>query len=110
MVKGRSPALVYCVFLALLLLAMVVGAASVGAARLSLEVVWRVLFDFLTGAPDQVFEGSAAARMIVIDVRLPRILTALLVGAALGVAGVACATDRDQQVTAWTEPASHALQ
>ena len=67
---------------------IVVGAASVGAARLSLEVVWRVLFDFLTGASDQVFEGSAVARMIVIDVRLPRILTALLVGASLGVAGV----------------------
>jgi len=87
--KSRSPAMIYCLFLALLLLVMVLGSASVGAARLSLETVWHVLLNFIFGGADQTFEGSAAAaRMIVLDVRLPRIMTALLVGASLGVAGV----------------------
>ena len=87
--QRRVPALLYCLLLLALLVVTIVGAASVGAAQLPLASVWRVFVDFLSGTLDVAVEGSAAAaRLIIIDVRLPRILTALLVGAGLGVAGV----------------------
>ncbi len=74
----------------LLLFMTVVGAATVGAARLPLASVWQVIVDLFWGSTDAVEtldSVGAAARMIVLEVRLPRIFTALLVGAALGVAG-----------------------
>ena len=87
--QRRMPAPLYCLLLLLLLLLTIIGAASVGAAQLPLSAVWQVLVDFFSGSLDIAVEGSAAAaRLIIIDVRLPRILTALLVGAGLGVAGV----------------------
>ena len=87
--QRRVPALLFCLLLLLLLFMTIIGAASVGAARLPLSAVWQVFADFFSGSLDVAVEGSAAAvRLIVIDVRLPRILTALLVGASLGVAGV----------------------
>ncbi len=87
--QRRVPALLYCLLLLFLLFLMIIGAASVGAAQLPLSAVWQVFADFLSGSLEVAVEGSAAAaRLIIIDVRLPRILTALLVGAGLGVAGV----------------------
>ncbi|MBN2808135.1 MAG: iron ABC transporter permease [Deltaproteobacteria bacterium] len=87
--QRRVPAFLYCLLLAGLLLLAVIGSASVGAAQLPLASVWRVVVDFFSGSLDVAVQGSAAAaRLIIIEVRLPRILTALLVGAGLGVAGV----------------------
>ena len=83
-------AFLYCLVLLLLLLLMVVAAAAVGAARLPLSAVGQVFADLFSGSVDQLKPGTgsgAAARMIVLDVRLPRIMSALLVGASLGVAG-----------------------
>ncbi|MCK5680111.1 iron ABC transporter permease, partial [bacterium] len=88
--QRRIPALFYCLMLMLLLFMTVVGAATVGAARLPLASVWQVIVDLFWGSTDAVEtldSVGAAARMIVLEVRLPRIFTALLVGAALGVAG-----------------------
>ena len=74
------------------LLGVVLGAALVivvglsltlGAAALSPAEVWSALMARLGGTPvDPLVEG------IVWDLRMPRILTAALVGAGLGVAGV----------------------
>ena len=87
--QRRMSAFFYCLLLLFLLILMVIAAASVGAAQLPLSAVWQVFADFLSGSLEVAVEGSAAAaRLIIIDVRLPRILTALLVGAGLGVAGV----------------------
>ena len=89
--KRRMSALFYCLLLLLLLLLMIVGAAAVGAARLPLASVWQVFADLFSGISDPAMGSvdgvGAAARMIVLDVRLPRIMSALLVGSALGVAG-----------------------
>ncbi|MBL7258734.1 FecCD family ABC transporter permease [Paractinoplanes lichenicola] len=67
----------------------------VGAAGLVLTVIVTVLgigHGSFTIAPGEVLDtllggGTAAQRLIVLDLRLPRILTALLVGAALAVSG-----------------------
>ncbi|RRD49713.1 iron ABC transporter permease [Arachnia propionica] len=68
----------------LLVLVVTVGASLwLGPASITPGEVWAAL----TG--DEV---RAVARLIVIDVRLPRVLTACLAGAALGVAGLAMQT------------------
>ncbi len=88
----RVPAFFYCLILLLLLLLMIVGAAAVGAARLPPASVWQVFADLFSGRVDPSVSAlvgvDSAARMIVLDVRLPRIMSALLVGSALGVSGV----------------------
>lgn len=65
-------------------LVLVLGISlTVGAASLSLGEVWAAVLGRLGGASvDPLLEG------IVWDLRMPRILTAALVGAGLGVAGV----------------------
>lgn len=84
----RLSPFLYCLLLLILLLLTVVGAAAVGAAQLPLSMVIRVLTGFFSGVElESLDAATAAARMIVLDVRLPRIVTALLVGGGLGVAG-----------------------
>ena len=57
---------------------------SLGTVNLSLEEIFRVL----TSNP----EATQKARNIVLELRLPRLLTALLSGAALGLSGLAMQT------------------
>ncbi len=73
----------YCLALSLLLFAAIIGAAAVGAARLPISEVCGVFSNLISGHGTE-----STAGLIILDVRLPRIVTALLVGASLGVAGV----------------------
>jgi iron complex transport system permease protein len=59
--------------------AVVVAGIALGAVRIPLDVVWRALLGQEVQPPYDV---------IVHDVRLPRTLTATLVGASLGIAGL----------------------
>lgn len=61
-----------------LLLGLAVGSLAVGPAGLSPGAVLRALF-----------EGEGTAGIIVRDIRLPRTLLAILIGATLGLAGAA---------------------
>ncbi|MBW1646446.1 MAG: iron chelate uptake ABC transporter family permease subunit, partial [Deltaproteobacteria bacterium] len=79
----------YFIFLLLFTTALVIVAAAVGAAHLSLAEVWRTLLAGIPGLHSLV-DGQAiplSSRLIVWDVRLPRIIVALLVGGALGISG-----------------------
>ena len=62
-----------------LLLAATLLALHVGKADISLVAAWRDLWT----------EGRTLAEIVVWDIRLPRVLLALLVGATLGLAGAA---------------------
>jgi iron complex transport system permease protein len=64
-----------------LVLAMVLG-ITIGSVRLSPSRVWQVIADHLSGHPK-----SSVAEEIVWQIRLPRVLLAALVGAALTTAG-----------------------
>jgi iron complex transport system permease protein len=83
--RDRFSMTIYCLVVIALLAAAIIGSAAVGAARLPLAEVVRVFSSLWHGG-----SGNAgdAARLIILDVRLPRIMTALLVGASLGAAGV----------------------
>lgn len=80
--RDRRPlpvVLIAC--LVLLLVAMTAGVA-IGSVELSPGAVWQVLADHLAGHPE-----SAVADEIVWQIRLPRVLLAAVVGAALTTAG-----------------------
>src|SRR3990172_8939288 len=73
-----------CALLAGALLILAFIALAVGAASLPLSAVGSALWEALTGSPSAL---SPEHRTILLFVRLPRILLAMIVGAALGVAG-----------------------
>lgn len=62
------------------LLALAILSACIGGASLPIEAVWQTL-----SGSDAV---EPVVRQIIVDFRLPRILTAALAGAALGTAGL----------------------
>src|SRR5215469_6535496 len=76
--------LVRCGILAAILFVVVVGALKFGAVPISLYGLGRDLIHLMLR---QTSAMSSDYGMIVIDIRLPRILLAIIVGASLSVAG-----------------------
>lgn len=73
--------------LVVLLLGSVIGAVSVGAVPVPPSIVWRIVTsEVLSGGDDDIARNL---RQIVWELRLPRVLLAGTVGAALAVTGVA---------------------
>ncbi len=73
--------------LAGVLLLSVVLSVSIGSAQLPVSTVWRILLSKI-GWVSPTVDWPTSAEAIVTGVRLPRILLAVLVGAALASAGV----------------------
>lgn len=76
----------------MLLLALVLGVGIVmstgtGFLKITFTDVIRILLANLTNTPDLVAHLDELASVVVMDVRLPRILTAALVGAGLAISG-----------------------
>src|SRR5260370_7006338 len=75
-----QPVLLQCSILAVILFAVVVLALKLGAVPVSLYALGRDLIHVLLRQTSQL---SSDYGMIVIEIRLPRILLALVVGASL---------------------------
>lgn len=72
---------------ALLLLSAVIS-LSLGSAKLPLSHVWSILIHHIPGVGAQVnVNWAQSSEQIVMNVRLPRVLLAVLVGACLSLAG-----------------------
>lgn len=76
--------LVYCGILGIILFAVVVVALKMGAVPVSLYGLGR---DLIRVAFRQTSELSSEYKLIIFDIRLPRILLGIFVGASLSVAG-----------------------
>ena len=76
--------LLICAALAGVLVLVVLVSLKFGTRTISLNDLATMLFHTFTGQSDQV---SSEYRLIVFDIRWPRILLAMIVGAALSVAG-----------------------
>src|SRR5260370_30584022 len=76
--------LLQCSILAVILFAVVVLALKLGAVPVSLYGLGRDLIHVLLRQTSQLSSGYG---MIVIEIRLPRILLAIVVGASLAAAG-----------------------
>jgi iron complex transport system permease protein len=66
---------------------LIILALTVGSVRIPLGTVWSVLVAHLPFIGSPVGDTTANTEMILLGIRLPRILMAGIVGAALGVAG-----------------------
>lgn len=72
----------------ILLILSVVFSLSIGSAKLSLNEVWGILVKQLPLLGDFVKSSwKVSAEQIILKVRLPRVILALLVGASLSIAG-----------------------
>lgn len=72
----KRPLIIFCLLL-LAVVTVMLGALCRGALPLSLQELWHILEG----------NGPAALRLVVVEWRLPRVLIALLCGAALGISG-----------------------
>ncbi|ELZ26682.1 corrinoid ABC transporter permease [Halogeometricum pallidum JCM 14848] len=82
----RTRALAWCGGLCVLLVAVVLGSAGVGPVAIPPATVAKAVLGALV--PSIGYAVERTVRIIVVDVRLPRILLAALVGFALATAGV----------------------
>lgn len=73
--------------LLLAVLCSVIGSAALGYIRLPFGDVARIVFSKLLNQPGWIQDMDAVAPVVVLSVRLPRILTAALVGGGLAAAG-----------------------
>src|SRR5208282_3054138 len=73
-----------CALLSVVLVAVVLLALRLGAVPFSLGDLGQNLWWVASGHPEKL---SSDFRLIMVDIRLPRILLGILVGAALSVAG-----------------------
>ena len=85
----RDSAALQLLLLAGLLAGLLVLSTGLGFIRIPAADVLRVVAGRLTGDPDWVRGMNEIFPVVVLDVRLPRILTAALVGGGLAVSGVA---------------------
>jgi len=82
----RYRARAVIVGLGILLLCTAVASLGIGAAQVGMDAVMRAAWGVLTGTPvDEAL--SARERIIVFEIRLPRVLLGILVGAAIAVSG-----------------------
>ena len=75
--------------LAAALLAAIITASIVGAAGLSVGEAFRALFALFTHGPDATGDFPSWAPRLMLSLRLPRIVLALIAGAALSTSGAA---------------------
>ena len=85
--QGTKRKVFFLILLCLFLVAVTLVATSNGAAGISVSDVCRVLIKKIYPA-SQLMPKSDVAETIVMDIRLPRILLAVLSGIALGGSGV----------------------
>lgn len=81
----------FSIFLLLLILitfASIVGAILVGSVNISPSIIWDVLC-WKLGFTNSLTEASIAQSTIIWEIRLPRILLAIAVGAGLSISGAA---------------------
>jgi iron complex transport system permease protein len=84
----RDSAALQLALMAVLLTGLLVVATGLGFIRIPAADVLRVVAGRLTGDPDWVRGMNDIFPVVVLDVRLPRILTAALVGGGLAMSGV----------------------
>jgi iron complex transport system permease protein len=72
-----------------LLVFVIVGSVSLGSARVPFDTVWKIILSHLSLMPEGEKEWTRSAEIIVWQIRMPRILLAIFVGAALAISGVA---------------------
>lgn len=71
----------------ILLIVLILVAGTMGKASISLEAITRVMFGKLTHNPHMIEGMSGGIVAIVWDIRLPRILCGVFVGAGLAISG-----------------------
>ncbi len=84
--RVRTPVLL--LVLGSLLLGMILAAVSMGYVQIPVLTTVKMLFYKLTGQQELLLQADPLINTVIFEVRLPRVLTAAIVGAGLALAGV----------------------
>ena len=84
----RNAVGIQIVFLVLLLSVVIIISTGLGYVELSLFAVAKIIFAKITGLKELLAGIDDLLPVIIMDIRLPRILTAAIVGGGLAVCGV----------------------
>ena len=76
------------VTLAFMLLGMIIASVSMGYVQIPLSTTFKMLFYKITGQQELLLQADPLVYTVIFEVRLPRVLTAAIVGAGLALAGV----------------------
>lgn len=89
-IKGlkKTPVKAYITFLALILFLIIILSTGLGYISITPIEVLKIIIAKITGNPDLTYGIDTIKSYIVMDVRLPRIICALIVGSGLSAAGV----------------------
>jgi len=85
--KQRNKMIGFGISIFIVTICMVILFVGMGKAHLSFTEVYTILLSKLTLQSQLIKEISPYKEAIVMDIRLPRVLTALLVGFGLAIAG-----------------------
>ena len=86
--KLRTATAFQIILLAAVLGAVVIVSSGMGYIKIPAGDVVRILYAKVSGRPDLLKDMDSILPVVVTDVRLPRILTAAIVGAGLALSGV----------------------
>lgn len=86
--KLRDMQTVQMLFLAALLVGLLVVSTGMGFIQIPAAAVVKIILNKIFGSPDLISGMNEILPVIVMDVRLPRILSAALVGGGLAMCGV----------------------
>ncbi len=84
----RSPLLLMLFALSFLLLLLIIVSTGMGFIKIPFMDVLTIFISKITGITESISGISEIQQVVIMDVRLPRILTATCVGAGLALAGV----------------------
>ena len=88
--RGRFPhsTIIQLSVLAIVLTAVIITSTGMGYIKIPVAAVVKIILNKLTGHPDLIAGVDSLFPVVVVDVRLPRILSAAIVGGGLAISGV----------------------
>ncbi len=78
----------FCVIMAVAALFALILAAKLGSVDMNFATIWKVVINELSGKEVYEMTWASSAESIIWDIRVPRVLTALIVGAGLSLCGI----------------------
>ena len=78
----------FCVIMGVVVLFALILAAKLGSVDMHFSTIWKVIVNELSGKEIYEATWAASAESIIWGIRIPRVLTALIVGAGLSLCGI----------------------
>ena len=86
--QKRSQYIAFCIIMVVILIAAFLVAIRLGSVEMEFETIWGVLVNSFAGRSVYEAVWRQSAETIILNIRIPRVLTAFVVGAGLTLCGI----------------------